>query len=102
MKITLTEKGGFAPGVQRRPITMDLSSLSAEEADELKSMIATVRRTGPLHEEIDQGRDSMAYSLIIKDGASTTEIRQSDTNMTPEFAGLMQWLDEHRTAPGTT
>jgi hypothetical protein len=45
-------------------------------------------------EEPGQARDAMSYTMTIEeDGAETTVITQSDINMSPAFADLMQWID---------
>jgi hypothetical protein len=95
MKITLTKHGGFAAGMFRPPSIVESSTLAAADAAELSRLVMAVKMA-PIEqgEEPGQARDAMSYTMTIEeDGAETTVINQSDINMSPAFADLMQWID---------
>jgi hypothetical protein len=95
MKITLTKHGGFAAGMFRPPSIVESSTLSATDAAELSRLVMAVKMA-PIErgEEPGKARDAMSYTMTIEeDGAETTVITQSDINMSPAFADLMQWID---------
>lgn len=95
MKITLTKHGGFAAGMFRPPSIVKSSTLAAADAAELSRLVMAVKMA-PIErgEEPGQARDAMSYTMTIEeDGAETTVITQSDINMSPAFADLMQWID---------
>jgi hypothetical protein len=95
MKITLTKHGGFAAGMFRPPSIVASSTLSAPDAAELSRLVTAVKMA-PVEqgEEPGQARDAMSYTMTIEaDGSETTVITQSDINMSPAFAELMQWID---------
>jgi hypothetical protein len=95
MKITLTKHGGFAAGMFRPPSIVASSTLMAADAAELSRLVMAVKMA-PIErgEEPGQARDAMSYTMTIEeDGAETTVITQSDINMSPAFADLMQWID---------
>jgi hypothetical protein len=102
MKITLTKHGGFAAGMFRPPSIVASSTLMAADAAELSRDAAELSRLvmavkmAPIEqgEEPGQARDAMSYTMTIEeDGAETTVITQSDINMSPAFADLIQWID---------
>jgi hypothetical protein len=39
--------------------------------------------------------DEMSYTITIDDGEKVRVLRQSDTSMTPAFATLLDWLEQH-------
>jgi hypothetical protein len=97
MKVTLTKYGGFAAGIFRPPSIVESSTLSESELEELSRLIVTLK-TSPVtqDEEPGQARDAMSYTIIIEEtGGEMTEINQSDINMSPVFANLMQWIEQH-------
>jgi hypothetical protein len=95
MKVTLTKYGGFAAGIFRQPSIVESSTLSEPAREELSRLIVAVK-TSPTDRGDDPGqaRDAMSYTITIEEtGGETTEITQSDINMSPFFADLMQWID---------
>ena len=95
MKITLTKHGGFAAGMFRPPSIVESSTLAAADAAELSRLVTAVKMA-PVErgEEPGQARDAMSYTVTIEeDGGETTVVTQSDINMSPAFAELMQWID---------
>jgi hypothetical protein len=97
MKITLAKYGGFAAGIFRPPSIVESSTLSAAGAAELSRLVVAVKTT-PMAQESEPGqaRDAMSYTITIEEtDGETTVITQSDINMSPAFADLMQWIDRH-------
>jgi hypothetical protein len=95
MKITLAKYGGFAAGIFRSPLIVESSTLATADAAEL-SMLVVALKTAPAVQgsEPGQARDAMSYTITIEEtGGETTVITQSDINMSPAFADLMQWID---------
>jgi hypothetical protein len=95
MKITLAKYGGFAAGIFRPPSIVESSTLSATDAAELSRLIVALK-TAPIArgEEPGKARDAMSYTITIEEtSGETTVITQSDINMSPFFANLMQWID---------
>jgi hypothetical protein len=95
MKITLTKHGGFAAGMFRPPSIVESSTLTESDAAELSRLVMAVKMA-PVErgEEPGQARDAMSYTMTIEeDSGETTVITQSDINMSPAFAELMQWID---------
>jgi hypothetical protein len=97
MKVTLTKHGGFAAGMFRPPSIVESSTLAEPDAAELDRLIAAVKLAPVARgEEPGQARDAMSYTITIEDAAGETiVITQSDLNLSPDFADLMQWIDRH-------
>jgi hypothetical protein len=94
MKITLTKHGGFAAGMFRPPSIVASSTLTAADAAELSRLVTAVKMSpAERGEEPGQARDAMSYTMTIEEDGETTVISQSDINMSPAFADLMQWID---------
>jgi hypothetical protein len=97
MKVTLTKHGGLAAGIFRPPSIVESSTLAEPDATELARLIAAVklapvdRGEGPR-----QARDVMSYTIKIEEAdGETTLIKQSDINLSPVFADLIEWIDLH-------
>jgi hypothetical protein len=96
MKVTLQEFGGLAAGMRRMPHTVDSEALAKPAAEELARLVAAAA-AAPL---ADQGpgpvRDAMGYTITVDDGGQPTVLEQSDGNMSPAFAALLNWLRQYR------
>jgi hypothetical protein len=97
MKVTLAKYGGFAAGIFRPPLIVESSTLAAADTAELSILVVAVKAARAAQgSEPGQTRDAMSYTITIEEtGDETTVITQSDTNMSPAFADLMQWIDRH-------
>jgi hypothetical protein len=95
MKVTLAKYGGFAAGIFRPPSIVESSTLPAADAAELSRLVVAVKSVPDIQESAPgQARDAMSYTITIEEtGDETTVINQSDTNMSPAFVDLMQWID---------
>jgi len=96
MRITLSEHGGFAPGIRRQPHTVDSATLSNEAAKKLSDLVAAASDAGKAGASTPSARDDISYVVQIEKDGESTELRQSDTTMTPAFAGLLEWFEKHR------
>ena len=96
MKITLVQHGGLAAGIRRKPQVLDAHALPTEAAGELGKLVA-VAKAEPRPEENEPGRarDAMSYTITVEDGGEPTLLRGSDTNMSPAFAALLDWVEKY-------
>jgi hypothetical protein len=37
----------------------------------------------------------MSYTITVEDSGQETVLQQSDTNMSPAFSALLEWLEQH-------
>ncbi|AWM36727.1 hypothetical protein GobsT_54270 [Gemmata obscuriglobus] len=95
MKVTLAKHGGLAAGIRRPPQVVDTDALPAPLAEELARLVAAAVAAGtPPGERPGRARDAMSYTLTVE-GDGRTALTQSDTAMTPAFAALLAWLEQH-------
>ena len=97
MKISLAKHGGFAAGIRRPPLSVESSSLSEQTAAELTRLVAAVK-AAPAEAERGPGRarDAMSYTLTLEENnGEKTVFRASDVTMSPPFAALLQWVENH-------
>lgn len=96
MKVTLAKHGGLAAGIRRPPQVVDTDSLSAPLAEELAQLVAAAVAAGTSPGgRPGRARDAMSYTLTVEGGDGRTALTQSDTTMTPAFAALLVWLEQH-------
>ncbi|GAA2592605.1 hypothetical protein GCM10010399_24040 [Dactylosporangium fulvum] len=98
MKVTLATHGGQAASIYLRlpPRVVDADTLPEEEARELARLVEAAK-TAQVAEEEGPGRarDAMSYTITVQDGERSTVLTQSDTTMSPAFAALLSWLEQH-------
>lgn len=96
MKVTLAQHGGLAAGIRRQPQVLDAHALPTEAAGELAKLVAAARAV-PRPQENGPGRtrDAMSYTITVEDNGEPTLLRGSDTNMSPAFAALLDWLQRY-------
>ena len=97
MRVTLATHGGMAAALQlgRAPTVVDDSLLSPHEGDELAALVAAVRRDEPPAGRLRSVPDEAHYTITVDDGRSPDVLERSDTTMSPAFAELLAWLDQH-------
>ena len=98
MKVTLTKYGGMAAVIRRPPYIVESSALPEPAAAELAWLVAAVKAApAPKERGPGQARDAMSYTITLEEeGAEpAVELSQSDTNMTPSFAALLEWLERY-------
>jgi hypothetical protein len=94
MRVTLTKHGGLAAGIRRPPRVVEADALTPEAAEKLARLVASAKAapsaggSGP-----GRARDAMGYTISVEDGGQSTLLRQSDANMSPAFAALLEWLE---------
>ncbi|GAA3503840.1 hypothetical protein GCM10019016_109520 [Streptomyces prasinosporus] len=96
MKVTLAAHGGQAAAVLLRlpPRVLDTDTLPEDAAAELARLVAAAvpaaEGGGP-----GRARDAMSYTITVEEGGRPTVLTQSDASMSPAFAALLGWLEEH-------
>jgi N-acyl-L-homoserine lactone synthetase len=97
MKVILAKYGGFAAGIFRPPSIVESSTLPTADAMELSRLVVALKTASDSQgSEPGQARDAMSYTITVEEtSGETTVITQSDTNMSPAFVNLMQWIDRH-------
>jgi len=91
MKVTLTPMGGIA-AIRRPARTLDTSLLPESVAERLRLLVKAAATTppGPTSERV---RDAMSYQIEIDDDGKTSRLVQSDGSMSPEFAALLEFIE---------
>jgi hypothetical protein len=97
MKVTLATHGGMAAALQlgRAPTVVDDSLLPGPEAGELAALVAAARGDAPPPDRSRAVPDEAQYTITVDDGQSADVLQRSDTTMSPAFAALLAWLEEH-------
>ncbi|WP_030338118.1 protealysin inhibitor emfourin [Streptomyces sp. NRRL S-1022] len=102
MKVSLARHGGQAAGIllHRPPEVVDTDTLPPPAAAELTRLVAAAlppanapTTTGEARP--GRARDAMSYTITVEDDGHTTDLTQSDTTMSPQFAALLGWLRDH-------
>lgn len=96
MKVTLATHGGQAAAIHLRlpPKVLNADALPDNAAAELSRLVAAAV---PVAEEDQPGRarDAMSYTITVEEGGRSTVLTQSDATMSPAFAALLSWLENH-------
>ena|SRR5258708_5880862 len=92
MKVTLQEYGGLAAGMRRVPHAVDAEALAKPAAEELARLVAAAKAAPVADEGPGQVRDAAGYTITVEDGGQPAVLEQSDGNMSPAFAALLNWL----------
>src|SRR4051794_20586196 len=95
MKVTLRSSGGITPPLLHPPF-VDASKLSKSDADELAELIKAAETTRPERQSgPDLSRDAMTYTINVEADDGQRVLKASDTNLTPAFDKLMNWIRTH-------
>ncbi|GAB7110078.1 hypothetical protein JCM4814A_83930 [Streptomyces phaeofaciens JCM 4814] len=96
MKVTWATHGGQAAGIRLSlpPKALDTDALPANAAAELAELVAAAVPVAE-EERPSRARDAMSYTITVEDGGRSTVLTRSDATMTPAFAALLDWLEEH-------
>ncbi|MET7682329.1 protealysin inhibitor emfourin [Streptomyces sp. NPDC005423] len=96
MKVTWETYGGQAAAVRLGlpPQSLNSDALPEDSAEELDRLVAAAV---PEAEEKrpSRARDAMSYTITVEDGGRSTAVTRSDATMTPAFAALLSWLEQH-------
>jgi hypothetical protein len=97
MKVSLAQHGGQAAGINlnRPPKVIDSAALNEPDAAELKRLVAAAIAAPSRATSSGKARDEMSYTITVQDQARETELSQSDTTMSEDFAKLLAWLRRH-------
>jgi hypothetical protein len=96
MKVTLAKHGGWQAPLRLPPRVVDGDSLTAEELDELRRLLAAAKAGANAPDERSaRAPEAMKYTITVDDGGEPILLRQTDTNLTPAFATLMTWIEQH-------
>jgi hypothetical protein len=99
MRVTLTTHGGLAAAITRRlpARVLDTENLPPGEAAELRRLVAAATTDAPRPAPTGStpARDAMTYTITADDGEQPTTITGSDTEMSPAFAALLAWIEQH-------
>ncbi|MFI1103965.1 protealysin inhibitor emfourin [Streptomyces melanogenes] len=97
MKVTLETHGGQAAAInlRRPPKVLDTATLPEDASAELTRLVAEAV-AAPAPQRSDRAaRDAMSYTITVEDAGRSTVLTQSDTTMSPAFASLLSWLENH-------
>lgn len=97
MKISLATHGGMAAAIhmQAPPRVLSVDGLAAPEAEAVRRLVDAAKRA-PATAPGGAVPDAMSYTITIDDdGGDTTVLDQSDPNLSPEFAALLDAIDRH-------
>lgn len=96
MKISLSERGGFAATTRMSAPArvLDVATLPAKDAATLAHLISAAR-AAPAPAGGGGARDAMRYTLSIDDDGQVTTLAQGDAGMTDAFAALRDWVRDH-------
>jgi hypothetical protein len=93
MKVTLAVRGGLAAAIGPR---VRVISSDAEQDRELRRLVSAAAASSPDRGVDDRaGRDVMSYTVTVEDGGAVRQLRAADTTMSPAFAALLEWLEQH-------
>jgi emfourin len=98
MKITLATHGGQIAAMRlgRAPRVLNADSLTAAQKDELARLVAAAKReTETTQTREPRGADLMTYVVSAEDEKGTVTLKQSDSEMSPAFSALLDWLESH-------
>ncbi len=94
MKLSLATHGGLAAGMRRPTRAVDTDKLPAAAAREVLAALAAARAS-PGGAGSPKARDAMSYVVTVEEGGASTELRQSDATLSPEFDALMACLEKY-------
>jgi hypothetical protein len=97
MRVTLATHGGQAAGIHlgRPPRVVDSDALPQPAAEELSQLVAAAEAADVSGASRERARDAMSYTITVEDRGRSTVLAQSDVTMSPEFAELLTWLQQH-------
>lgn len=98
MRIHFERGGGFAPTAMRLSHTVEPEGLPAEEAAELRKLVADANVAGLAGRTSNAPPrpDAFHYRLTVEDDDATThQIVASDADMPAALRPLVSWLTKH-------
>ena len=99
MKITVTERGGFAATVLRQQPdkVVDTAELGSADAAELEGVARTAVARAAGHDVAGHRArpDEQNYRIVVDDHGDQTVIKAYDSTMDPAVADLLDRLHRH-------
>ena len=97
MRVSLATHGGLAAAITLRqpPRVLDADTLRAEEAGDLRRLVADASAESAAPSPAGPARDAMSYTITVEEDGRTTTLTGSDTAMTAAFAELLTFLQRH-------
>lgn len=114
MEIEVSSSGGLTAGMRygRTPQVLDTDHLDPGDTRALTELVAAARAAGEpegtgvgCDDEPGAPRsgvtaprparrvpDAMSYTITVRDGSRAAVLRESDVDMTDEFAALLDWV----------
>lgn len=93
MKISLAKEGGWLAGADRPSETVDLDFVDDQSQHHARSLVEKLTKSAPSsHGHSRQSRDATQFTIEIEEGAKKTTYSQVSTDLSPEFAELLTWL----------
>lgn len=116
MQIEVSSSGGLTAAMRygRTPQVLDTTGLDADDARALSELVRAARsaEAGPAGSSVgcddEPGAvgsarsgpaatprrmpDAMSYTITVRDGSRAAVLRESDADMTEEFAALLDWV----------
>ncbi|ELP65456.1 hypothetical protein STRTUCAR8_05391 [Streptomyces turgidiscabies Car8] len=77
------------------PKELDTDALPGNAAAELTALVAAAVPYPAEEDRPGGARDAMSYTITVDDDGRSTVLVQSDTTMSPAFAALLRWLENH-------
>jgi len=109
VRVSLQTRGGLAAPINRNlpPTVVDTAALPPGKAAELARLVdAVIPAASPASSPASspdeagdaggvRGGDMMSYTIVVDDGPRLTTLTRSDGTMSPEFADLLDWIQDH-------
>src|SRR5689334_22552928 len=96
MKVTLAKHGGWQAPLRLPPRVVDGNSLTAGELSELIRLLDAAKGAANAPDErLSRAQEAMKYTITIEDDSEPIVLRQTDTTLTPAFAALITWIEQH-------
>jgi hypothetical protein len=99
VRLSLSVDGGFAalPGL-RRPLTVDVDALPAQEASEVRHLLDAAGFFGlpPRLAAPPGASDYREYTITVEDGDRRHTVKFPEIGAPPELLQLIDWLSAHR------
>lgn len=98
MRVALTVTGGLAATVNavRPPTVVDTTTLPPGLDAELVALVrAAAERPVTMGASGRPWPDEQHYQVTVEDGRETRVVAATDSSMSPQFARLLEWLEQH-------
>ncbi len=102
MRMQVHIDGGIAyfPGLAK-PIVLDTATLSAQDAEELKRLIAAARffeLPASIGQQPARGADYRRYTITVDDGSAHHTVEFTDPITDPHLEALITFAQKHRSS----